>query len=481
MNIFGPMVNSEKGRRFFCIMSFVLLFISISWGQKNTLKKIQMVEDLTIVQNALEEAHPGFYWHHSKLELDSVFQRCLRQIPEEATVIEFSAILNDLVDFIGCGHSAILPSEKMIKNLDKSGRFLPFTISLDEGIVKVDSSLTDVLFAGDQLRSIDGISISKIISELKKRIPSDKGIDSKKRRTIELVFSYLYSLYFGSKEVYAVEIQRSGMTKLVQVNSVKWKEGIGYKSVRSYVRSSSPLVFNMNNEFAYLKLQTFSPGVYQSIEASFEESLNRVFPLIVSANKKLILDLRDNNGGSLGYASTLYAHLTNQKFRYFSKNEIKANVANGQFSLNQYCEEKIEAMPFEGAQQMENDRLIIQRTDTTMQEENPHLGPLYIVTNGLTFSSAAMFTSYCKMNRPNTFVLGELPGGAASGCNGGGPVTLNLPHSKWRLYFNLVQLDLNIGASPLTIPMDLQLPAMGNGDIYSEKLILYFVLKGNKD
>ena len=460
---------------------FLLLTYAIANGQQRLLNKVQMVEDLTIVQNALEEAHPGLYWYHSKLELDSVFQRCVKQIPEEASAIDFSVILNDWVDFIGCGHSAILPSEKMIKNLDKSGRFLPFTISIGEGGIQIDSSLTEALNAGDQLRSIDGVSMSRIVSDLMKRIPSDKGISSKKRRTLELVFSYFYALYFGSKDYYDIEIQRSGLTKVVKINAVKWREGIGYKSVRSYVKNSSPLVFNMNNEFAYLKLQTFSPVVYKSIDASFEESLNRVFPLIVSANKKLIIDLRDNNGGSLGYASTLYSHLTDRNFRYFQKNEIKTKVASGQISFNQYCDEKIEAMPFEGANLIEKDRLVIQRADSTNHDENPFLGPVYIVTNGLTFSSAAMFTSYCKMNRSNTFVVGEVPGGAASGCNGGGPITLNLPNSKLRLYFNLVQLDLNIDVAPLAIPMDVQLPSMGNGDIYSEKKILDFVLKGNED
>ena len=456
---------------------FLLLTYSMANGQQRLLNKFQMVEDLTIVQNALEEAHPGLYWYNSKLELDSVFQRCVKQIPEQASAIEFSGILNELVDFIGCGHSAILPSDKMIKNLDKSGRFLPFTISIGEGGIRIDSSLTDELSNGDQLRSIDGVSINRIVSDLMKRIPSDKGISSKKRRTLELVFSYFYALYFGSKDNYNIEIQRSGLTKVIKIDAVKWREGIGYKSVRSYVKSSPPLVFNMNNEFAYLKLQTFSPAVYNSIDASFEESLNRVFPLIVSANKKLIIDLRDNNGGSLGYASALYAHLTDRNFRYFQKNEIKTKVANGQCSFNQYCDEKIEAMPFEGNNFIEKDRLVIQRVDSTNHDDNPFLGPVYIVTNGLTFSSAAMFTSYCKMNRSNTFVVGEVPGGASSGCNGGGPVTVNLPNSKLRLYFNLVQLDLNVVHEMNTIPMDLELQELNNDDVYTLKDILEFVSK----
>jgi C-terminal processing protease CtpA/Prc len=236
----------------------------------------------------------------------------------------------------------------------------------------------------------------------------------------------------------------------------------------------------MNNEFAYLKLQTFSPVVYKSIDASFEESLNRVFPLIVSANKKLIIDLRDNNGGSLGYASTLYSHLTDRNFRYFQKNEIKSKVANGQISFNQYCDEKLEAMPFEGTNLIEKDRLVIQRVDSTIHDDNPFLGPVYIVTNGLTFSSAAMFTSYCKMNRSNTFVVGEVPGGAASGCNGGGPITLNLPNSKLRLYFNLVQLDLNVAHEMNTIPMDLEFRELNNDDIYTLQGILDFVSKYNE-
>jgi hypothetical protein len=468
-------MDSHARQKCFLFLLVLSLFTLNLRGQVKVLEKYQMVEDMTIVQQSLKEAHPGLYWYKTKREVDSVFQVQLSKIPNSASTWVFNDLLTEMVDFIGCVHSAILPGEKMIKQLEKQGTFLPFTIALQDSVVIIDYSLDTLLHKGMKVLSIDGVSMETIVQNLMHKIPSDKGLMGKKRRSLELVFPYFYSMFNGAKANYSIGFEENGRMGNVNVKAISWNDDLGYQSIRAYVKTLSPFVLNVNEDYAYLKLQTFSPAIYSAIDMSFEESLRTAFSLIVPLNKKLVIDLRDNNGGSLGYGSLLYAYLTDKRFRYFSSNEIKRSVSKGEFSYQAYCEDKLEAMPFENVVLNGDDCLLIDRRDSTDHVDQPFLGPLYILTNGLTFSSAAMFTSFCKTQRPNTYVIGEQPGGAQSGCIGGGPLVMALPNSKLRLYFNLVKLNLNVQSQDAGITMDWTLPTLDNREMKDVKGVIEFV------
>ncbi len=468
------MDSTAVQRCFLFLLVFLLIALNLC-AQVKVLERYQMVEDMTIAQQSLKEAHPGLYWYRSKREVDSVFQVQLNKIPNSASTLVFNDLLTEMVDFIGCGHSAILPGEKMIKKLEKQGLFLPFTIVLQDSVVKIDYSQDTALHKGMQVLSIDGVSIETIVQNLMHKIPTDKGLMGKKRRSLELVFPYFYSMFNGVKANYIIGFDENGRIGNVNVKAISWNDDLGYQSIRAYVKTLSPFVLNVNEEYAYLKLQTFSPAIYNAIEMGFEESLRTAFSLIVPLNKKLVIDLRDNNGGSLWYGSLLHAYLTDKRFRYFSSNEIKRSISKGEFSYQAYCDDKLEAMPFENVVLNGDDCLLIDRKDSTDHADQPFLGPLYILTNGLTFSSAAMFTSFCKTHRPNTFVIGEQPSGAQSGCIGGGPLVMTLPNSKLRLYFNLVKLNVNVPPQNKGITMDWTLPSLDNAGIKDLKVINEYV------
>ena len=128
----------------------------------------QIREDFEFLNNALAECHPGLYWYNSKQEFDKTKQKVEARLDGVSNVTQLQSLLVDINNTIACGHTAILLPEAHYKMVDSVNLFLPFNIALVEGKVLVSESFTRSLSMGDELLSINGEAIDKLMAQLER-------------------------------------------------------------------------------------------------------------------------------------------------------------------------------------------------------------------------------------------------------------------------------------------------------------------------
>jgi C-terminal processing protease CtpA/Prc len=187
-----------------------------------------------------------------------------------------------------------------------------------------------------------------------------------------------------------------------------------------------------------LAVLTISRSFYdKNIDPDFDGSIKSAFSLIRSEKiNNLIIDLRNNEGGDEHQQIELMSYLYDRPFRlyqniYLSHLDfrplkhliIERDTANLVFNNDDQYMRKI------------NDNLWINNyeyDDNLMLKnpsENVFKGNLYVLMNGITFSSAADLIADIKKTRDATFI-GEESGGTYEGPTGGGNIVIQLPNSK---------------------------------------------------
>lgn len=425
----------------------------IGIAQEVLIASESLKKDFQVFKTSLQETHPNIYWYKTKSQMDSLFNSAENRLNRPLSENEFFDLLFGIVDSIHCGHSTVI-NPKLSTRSDSINLFFPFNVRILNNKLFVAQNYSIVnINLGSEIKSINGLSSSDILAKLYKYIVTDKNNISRKKRVAELTFSYMYSLYIDRPKTFELTIYNKQNNESLNVNvqAIPWDKINLNKSVVEYIGKRKPIEISFPNETtALLGLHSFEPRNLKKAGINFEDTLTKIFEQIQSKKiSKLIIDLRDNRGGTLSCGYHLFSYLTKQKkFHYFSENLVTSNFAEHNISNSQFYDDKEISKPDTSIHFIKQpsgmykvDFFSDESKDTSSTTFN---GKVYLLVNGLTFSSAALFTSYCKSARPETVIIGEKPGGASEGCSGGAPVTVTLPNSKIKIFFFLVKLVLNV-------------------------------------
>ena len=160
----------------------------------------------------------------------------------------------------------------------------------------------------------------------------------------------------------------------------------------------------------------------------------------------MILDLRDNGGGSLTACRNLFAYLVDKDFVYLTKTEVDKR-------FNPYLHTKgilnaLKVVPF----QIVNTLLLVKHKDKYKlnykgmkplhPKKNHYDGKLYVLINGYSFSASALISANLQQIKRAIFV-GQETGGGYNGCVAGSIPILNMPNSKLKLRMGLYPVRPN--------------------------------------
>ena len=396
-------------------------------------------------------------------------------------MIQLQSLFTDINNAISCGHTAILLPEAHYKEIDSVNRFLPFNIALVEDNVLIAESFTNDLSRGDQLISINGALIDEIILQLERFIPIDKGIKTKRARTIEIVFPYYYTLYKGHPAKFAIEYKVKAKGKPLN----KAVEAIGihekmYKSARDFAPAQMPLALSLDEskQTAVLKLATFGGQSFKKHEINFQDTIKGVFAYL-EENKinNLVIDLRWNNGGNMRFAEYLFSFFIDSTHRYYNDAEIKQPVMEGiaKFGRSRNMKPMMEKQlgllePRDGIYYLPGDKFMVNPSKPQFK------GELYLLTNGFSFSATSAFIALIQENDLG-LVVGETPGGAFDGVNAGPPMMVELPYSKIRLYYRIIGTRYNVDAGKVSTKVDFKIDNTLESFTNGKDVQLEYVLK----
>lgn len=396
--------------------------------------------------------HPGFYRYNSKGDFDKYIDSIKSTIKDSLTELESFLKFKPIITKIHCLHSGISLPKEYKDYLNQQPNLFPFQVYFNDNkayVVKNYSATTSIL-AGDEIISINGQSIDKITAQLLSLIPSDGYNLTMKYRTLYLQFPSWYRS-IDLSENFTTIIKQNNIEKTYQIKGAKFNEIVQDGFLREPARTKQ-LEFKIENNIGFLTIHSFAQTDIKKAKQEFKEFIDQAFTEI-KTNKiqNLVVDLRDNTGGSDPYAAYFTSYFFDKPFRYWDRIEVTEAIAKEikGIALKLYYRKPIQkdsVWLWQKAKHVHD----FDFYEEQQPAQNNFSGKTYVLINGFCMSSCADVAAILSFNKKATFIGQETGGGYQGNTSGMIPnskvqpfdFTLTVPLQK---YFNSVDTLKNIG------------------------------------
>ena len=435
----------------------------------------ELIKDVDFAYELLTKGHPGVYWYIEKKQLDFKFDSLRKSLTVPLTTKEFYKKMAPLIAEVKCGHTRLILVTKKLKkkekdSLEKLGKpITQFGYKIIDNKLYVNAFNKKITQAkkGDEILAINGISSKEIINNLTPNYASDGYNQTFKTAVLNRAFSSWYTTIYDNRDTVDFKIKKrdsifnltlttikkedkkdsstvkkpikklSKDSLLTKSKIAKEKLKVRYKGSDEFKKPLLDLQFlEKDSSTAYLKVKSFS-FPYADFNKFFKESFTAIKN---GKTKNLILDIRDNGGGSLTACRNLFAYLVNQDFVYLKESSIDHRF--NPYWYGKGISNKLIALPFELTSLIRLKKkegkfsLNYKGTKPLPPKEGHYDGKLYVLINGYSFSASALLSANLKQINRATFV-GQETGGGFNGCVAGSIPVLNFPNSKLKLRMGL--------------------------------------------
>ncbi|MFT4802204.1 MAG: hypothetical protein ACI93N_001981 [Flavobacteriaceae bacterium] len=347
---------------------------------QNSSKK-DLKEDLIVLFNKLDSTHYNLYHKYSKIEFENKRNELLAGIKDSMNLFEFYYHTLPLYDMLEDAHSLLIFPFKYTKEYEKQGgKFIPLEVIIKDNEVYISNNHSQqVIPLYSKLISVNDISSTDIIEKL------DLLVKNERKQTednyMSLFFDRILYPIYGFDKHYEVLIKTpDGESKVISIDGVTAdafnKEKEPYYSFHTIGDSIGFIDINL------------CEGRYKF--ASFCDS---VFVILKQRNiPNLIIDVRDNGGGSTFHGDTLFTYITNKKFTQYGQVKMK---------MSPMVNNNLDTIYFEEYNQ---------RPERTYDNPKRFEGDVYMIANQNSFSSATMLAATFKCYDMGT-LIGEETGG----------------------------------------------------------------------
>ena len=404
----------------------------------------EQLADFEIFRTTLEEVHPGLYRYASKITIDAHFDTLKLALSQPLTDWELHQAFSRFIANIGCGHTYHLARLRYYRWLERHGRYLPWAVRRMESSLYVEEDLggKEVMTRGRYVIALNNKIVQELLNQIDRHVASDGYHQGYKDRITSLNFGKFLHAYAVPTVNHASLASGDGVEQL----NVSL-QGLSFDSLsrqRKALNLPEPEAHTVQwwpeEQAAYLKVRSLGDPEIYSTEKAYRKFLAQTFREIENNGvKNVVLDLRDNGGGStarelllceyLSIADTTFTenwlvkraeaptHLehTNKPSLYTYQDEMLVTGDSGWYHYN--VEMRLVGKP----------------------PKHPYQGKLYVLTNGGTFSAAAILAQKVKQTGRGT-LLGQETGGLAGGTNAGVFLRLDFPNTKGKAIIPLVAI-----------------------------------------
>lgn len=431
-------------------------------------------EDVDFAYRKLQEMHPNLNWYISKNELNFKFDSLKSTIHKPLTSTQFYFKLQPVIAKIREGHLSLrIPakrfSKKEIKALkNKKGLFGRFEYHVEDNhlyFIENKDSIQNIK-PGTELLSINDVPVSDYLKKYRELISSDGYNTTFYPYYLKDVFFNFFvaekgimdsakieTLYNDERQI--LTLKRETKDKKDLEKDKAEKKRTPEKKLNDYVASTSS--YNRNFKFldkdstiAYMKIKSFSRTFADKF---YKES----FAKIKNAESSyLIIDIRENYGGSLYEINQLYSYLAPEPFVLIKPSQLVSRVTplkTNYFRKSNPLEYTYKSLAYPGyfLYQALNvykgkDGIAyykMKENKSTKPKDNAFKGKVYVLINGGSFSASSIISSKLKFDKRVTLV-GEETGGANDGTVAGFYSYQKLPNSKIDLPIGLLLVQPNI-------------------------------------
>lgn len=398
----------------------------------------QLQEDATLLKNVLLAMHPVIGIYESRAFYEKRFDSFVKSLTDSLTEKQFRLKVKLLVDDLHCGHTEVLYSSAFYREMNKLRlNYSPYVfLPVEEKaymIANLNKKQDSTIRKNAEITKINGIAVDSMIRYSKRFISTDGFNTTAKEYFVQLGFNSYYLGLFGRPDTFNVEYKQNGLLKTARYPAIRPK---AFPPLPLGPKPDSLLIKYRNAKMAYrfvdaekktmlLKIDKFSHrGDIRAYRRIFRKLKN-------NKTESLILDLRNNGGGSLANSYRLLSYLLNKNStqtlrttirNYPDKKYTKGNLA---FKFTRFAYKII------GKKETRHD------TDNFIYTIKPHKKnhydqKIFVLINGGSFSASCLVAGYLKALNRATFI-GEETGGAMEGCNAGITPFYKLPNTKIRV------------------------------------------------
>ncbi len=413
-----------------------ILVQGIAFSQNSTLisdrilTKQQVIEDYSILYSSLINYHPNPFLYVAENDLKAYFETQKSGISDSLSELKFHYLSRQLISHIKCGHTFTTPSKEWYASVRGKNVQLPFDVKNIENRLFISNTIDDVFQfnINDELISINKVKVPDILQQMSFMQERDGFTESFSNALIEKRFRTYILFIMGVQSEYLIEYKtNSGEIKTTTVlpTNKKLKE-IKKTELPSNFKKIiendwSVFSFDSTTNLAYLKIDNYSA------RKEFKKYYQSVFKFLKQKdNAKLILDLRDNPGGYFKNGNNFLTYLTPNKFELNFQKPRKIDTENEYVTLKKWVKWTKVAFALKPSKHKAKGKTI--ETFTYKPSKYLFKGKVNVITNGITFSQAALVAAH--LNQYGAVFFGQETGGAEIGCNGILNYDLVLPNSS---------------------------------------------------
>lgn len=391
---------------------------------KVLLTREQCLEDVAAAFTIMDSVHPNLYSIVPKEELDRRRGALGQSLQDRVTTTAFFCQFAPMIAQLRDGHTSLpLPTAAFLG--EESRKLLPIEIEIrdDRVIVLADYSDQQSTLTGAELMSINGRPVQTLIQEMMlhqhQELPS-----ARRKRIAEFFRAYLWLLcdVEGPFElVYRVAgtdtnetVTLVGQT-LASISAAKRTQAEGDRPLYDYH-------FDRASRVGILEYNACAN------DDRFRDFLRETFTRVQREQPvAMIVDARNNGGGSARANVDLFHYLTDKPYRMYSLGEVKVSQIIKQKLGREAFEERYFSWDSPNGSTQSYKFPLRQATNSPLRYD----GPLFVLSGASTLSSGMNFVNAVK-DYELGIIVGEETGNPATAF--GDLEAFTLPNSQLTLY-----------------------------------------------
>jgi hypothetical protein len=413
----------------------------------------QARSDVALMRRALETIHPGLYRYVPKAQVDASFARMEAQAKQPISTLALHREIARMVASIHCDHSKPELPDAIAEWRQTNASHLPLRFKLIEGRMIV---IAGALPKGAEITAINGRQVSQILNAVAPLVAydgdTDQALTVKIADDSDLGGSDLEEYWpglFGVPSQWDItwKMPEEAVAKASQFAPISFDQWVQLDSPDGKYRNEfyNGISWRMAGKTAWLKIDTFVN--YRNPVAATPYLSGFFNAMKAAGTEHLILDLRNNGGGSTDPTIALGRHLLDTPFTLTRSIRAKT-IRFGDLPkhIETWGDREAQFNPPESAYRRTDDGLferIPAGTDESDDDDSTiehqplpvtqrFTGRLTVLTGPENGSGATMTIAWLKDRRDVTLV-GEDTSGSAEGPTAGNIFNLVLPESHIRV------------------------------------------------
>ena len=435
------------------------LFIHCSTPQ--TPGRISVQTDFSLFTRILKRAHAGIYKYHSPRQVDSVFAYYQHQITDSTDVVTFYTYLAAATTYLGSLHDSVSLPDSTRERLAQQAVFFPYPVRLLDSVLVCDAR-NGPIPAGAILDQINGIPVFQLLARLEQFYTTDGNHRAGKQIGITQHFSWFCRLAYGPYHSFRVVYHSCDQPVKHEITMAAQSLASSQRQARYHPFPSSTDLPDYTFQLlrpssrALLTVNTFEfRGEQATAHARYRQFLDSCFRVIQRQRiRHLIVDIRQNGGGDDPNDLVTFSYLAHQPFR---ENKtaftLFQKVPFPQYYREEEQGEKAELEAELGREfphhQQGHYYQAARYNPRWLPNSLAFRGKLYLLISPAVASAGSLFASLVA-SEGLAVLIGQETMGGYYGHTGHKSVEYELPHSKIRIHFSIVDLQQAVAAQGRT-------------------------------